>query len=76
MPEPANALPEELPDELRDGLLQDLVAVGLVMTMASRSLPASDGNHALRAALASATTTLDADLRAVRSLIDRLRRAA
>lgn len=60
-----------LSEEIRDGLLQDLLAVGLLV----RSLdPTTSDEGASR--LATASTAIDADVRVVRGLIDRLRLAA
>jgi signal transduction histidine kinase len=67
--------------ELRDGLLQDLVAVGLLVETARRGLRASRGASDVRradaeSALEQAAATIEQDLRALRSVIDRLRPAA
>ncbi len=73
--------------ELRDGLLQDLVATGLLIEAARRALrdeagvpdtgaggaPTADRAEAL---LARAAETLEGDLASLRSVIDRLRPAA
>ncbi len=58
-----------LGDELRDGLLQDLVAVGLIL----RHLEESLSEDAARSSLAAAARAIDDDVRAVRGIIDRLR---
>ncbi len=57
-----------LSNELRDGLLQDLIAVGLIL----RRLEPAAADSA-RADLASAGAVIEEDVRLVRSLIDRLR---
>ncbi len=60
--------PSVLSNEIRDGLLQDLVAVGLLLRHFDQTLP-----EEMRACLASASAAIDADVRLVRGLIDRLR---
>lgn len=67
--------------ELRDGLLQDLVAVGLLVETARQGLRASPGVSGvsradIEAALEQAAATIEQDLRLLRSVIDRLRPAA
>lgn len=66
----ASARSAALSDEIRDGLLQDLVAVGLIL----RQLESATGASGRRS-LASASAAIDEDVRVVRSLIDRLRAA-
>ncbi len=58
--------------ELRDGLLQDLVAVSLLIRAAREARTPRDAD----ALLAQATATVEADLSLLRSVIDRLRPAA
>jgi signal transduction histidine kinase len=67
--------------ELRDGLLQDLVAVGLLLEAARRGLRASDVARDVttleaEALLEQAATAIQRDLSTLRSVIDRLRPAA
>lgn len=62
--------PAALSDEMRDGLLQDLVAVGLILRDLQRHTSAEAA-----ARVASATQAIDADVRAVRGIIDRLKAA-
>jgi signal transduction histidine kinase len=62
------AEPSGLSDEIRDGLLQDLVAVGLIL----RHLEQTSESETVRR-LTPAATVIDADIRVVRGLIDRLR---
>lgn len=64
--------------ELRDGLLQDLVAVALLIEAARRALRDGepDAQERSDALLAQAAEALEADLSALRSVIDRLRPAA
>lgn len=64
------AEPSELSDEIRDGLLQDLLAVGLIL----RHLEQTASDDAARR-LASASQAIEADVRAVRGIIDRLKAA-
>ncbi len=66
-----SSVPADLFDDIRDGLLQDLVAVGLIL----RHLQQTASDDA-RPHLASAIATIDADVEVVRGLIDRLRSAA
>lgn len=62
--------PSVISDEIRDGLLQDLLAVGLILRdLARHSSPESAPR------IASASQAIDDDVRAVRGLIDRLRAA-
>ena len=65
------AEPTELSDEIRDGLLQDLLAVGLILRDLEQRAPSEDAAHQL----ASASRAIDEDVRTVRVLIDRLRAA-
>ena len=58
-------------ESLRDGLLQDLLAVRVLTDQAQRTLPAEAG--ALRDALREAGRVLDADIGSVRAALDRLR---
>lgn len=64
--------------ELRDGLLQDLVAVGLLIEAARQALRDDDPDAQARAdaLLAQAADAVEADLGALRAVIDRLRPAA
>ena len=72
MIQPADDTPGEaslLSNEVRDGLLQNLVAVGLILRdLEHRARPGET-----RCRLASAGTVIDADVRTVRGLIARLR---
>lgn len=70
-------LPREmrLSEEIRDGLLQDLVAVALILRDLERHAEAEEATEE-RCRLASASTAIDADVRAVRALIARLRATA
>jgi signal transduction histidine kinase len=61
----------EVATELRDGLLQDLVAVGMIVGMVRRSLDAGATDHAC-SLLDSAQQTIETDLEHLRSVIDRL----
>ena len=61
----------DLSDDIREGLLQDLVAVGLILRHLEQT--ALDDTHAH---LASAITAIDDDVHVVRGLIERLRSAA
>jgi len=69
-----------LAHELRDGLLQDLVAVGLLVEAARIAIREGEGTEAERAhadaLLARAAATIEGDLAMLRSVIDRLRLAA
>jgi hypothetical protein len=60
-----------LADELRDGLLQDLLASSLLLEHARRSLPI-DGDPESEALLAAAAAALHEDIERVRRLIARL----
>lgn len=57
-----------LATELRDGLLQDLVAAGMLVEVVRRSVGDPDLNRTLEAL----ARTLQGDQRCVRSVIDRL----
>ncbi len=70
MPDPAR----DTYESLRDGLLQDLIAVRLVVGQAREALPAE--STSLRAALGGAGQSLDGDIDLVRGWLDRLRDAA
>ena len=70
MPEPTYGTYEAL----RDGLLQDLIAVRMLIGEALPALPAEA--EALRSALDRATDTLDADIEGIRTILDHLRTAA
>ena len=59
-----------LSDELRDGILQDLLAVGMIL----RQLEQTSAEDAARR-LASASAAIDEDVRAVRGLVTRLKAA-
>lgn len=62
--------PAVLSDEIRDGLLQDLLAVGLILRdLANQSSPETAPR------IASASRAIDANVLAVRGLIDRLKAA-
>ncbi|MDO9444415.1 MAG: histidine kinase [Dehalococcoidia bacterium] len=61
--------------ELRDGLLQDLVATSLMIEVARRALP--DGTSAnARERLATAASTIQHDIEEVRRVIMRLQARA
>lgn len=66
----STAAPSELSDEIRDGLLQDLLAVGLILRHLEQSATDDAG-----ARIASASRAIDEDVRTVRCLIDRLKAA-
>jgi signal transduction histidine kinase len=61
----------ELATELRDGLLQDLVAVGMIVEVARRVLDGSDRAE-MCSLLDSASQTIESDLERLRAVIDRL----
>ena len=61
-------------EALRDGLLQDLLAVRLLVSEARDALPVSA--DALRDVLMSAGQVLDADITAVRAWMEQIRSAA
>lgn len=56
--------------ELRDGLLQDLVALGLMLKIAERSLGVPDAGAI--SPLATAESVIEANLVRLRGVIDRL----
>lgn len=67
--------------ELRDGLLQDLVAIGLLVETARQGLRGGHGatdipRGQVETALEQAAATIEQDLQLLRSVIDRLRPAA
>ena len=64
------AIPSELSDELRDGLLQDLLAVGFILRHLEQTTTADAARR-----LASASEAIEADVQAVRGIIDRLKAA-
>lgn len=68
---PATTVPATtvLATELRDGLLQDLVAAGLLIEVVRRS---ADDPARLERTLDTISRTLECNQRAVRSVIDRL----
>ena len=66
------AEPSLLSDEIRDGLLQDLLAVALIL----RDVEQQAAPGETRRRLAAASAALDADVRTVRALIARLRATA
>ena len=59
-----------LSDELRDGILQDLLAVGMILHR-MECTPVEAG----QSDLATASATIEENVRIVRDLIDRLRAA-
>ncbi len=62
-----HAEPAVLSDEIRDGLLQDLLAVGMILSdLEAKATP----NEAAR--IAAARESIDADIATVRGLIARL----
>lgn len=70
MPESEHTEPSALSDEIRDGLLQDLVAVSLIL----RNLGETETPGA-RDQIAAATAAIKQDVEVVRDLITRLRAA-
>ena len=62
--------PSVLSDEIRDGLLQDLLAVALILRDLERHTSAEAATR-----VASASQAIEADVRAVREIIDRLKAA-
>lgn len=56
--------------ELRDGLLQDLVALGLMLKIVERSL--AEPSPAAGSALAAAGSVIETNLERLRAVIDRL----
>ena len=64
------AAPSALSDEIRDGLLQDLLAVGLILRHLEQTTAAEAAGP-----ITSASRAIDADVRTVRGLIDRLKAA-
>ncbi len=58
-----------LATELRDGLLQDLVAAGLLVEVVRRSM---DDRECLERTLETLARTLEGDQHCVRSVIERL----
>ncbi len=65
-----------LGDELRDGVLQDLVAIGLLIEAARGALRAGAPLEDVDAILTRAQATARCDLDQLRSMIDRLKLAA
>jgi signal transduction histidine kinase len=62
--------------ELRDGVLQDLVAIGLLIEAARTALNSGAPGQEVEALLDSAQTAAQTDLEVLRSMIDRLKPAA
>ena len=62
--------------ELRDGVLQDLVAIGLLIEAARTALSSGVSPAEVDAILSRAQTTARDDLGVLRSMIDRLKPAA
>jgi len=62
--------PSVLSDEIRDGLLQDLLAVGLILRDLEHHTSAEAASR-----VATASRAIDADVLAVRQIIDRLKAA-
>jgi len=62
--------------ELRDGVLQDMVAIGLLIEAARIALRSGAPAEDVDAILARAQTTASTDLGELRSMIDRLKPAA
>jgi signal transduction histidine kinase len=62
--------------ELRDGVLQDMVAIGLLIEAARTALRAGAPVEDVDALLQRAQSTAQGDLGALRSMIDRLKPAA
>jgi signal transduction histidine kinase len=65
-----------LANELRDGVLQDVVAIGLLIEAARTAIRAGAPAAHVDAILDRAQTTVHGDLEALRSMIDRLKPAA
>ena len=61
--------PATLSNEIRDGLLQDLLAVGMILRRLEHAAPEG------RDEIASATAVIEENVRVVRGIIDRLRAA-
>ncbi len=62
--------------ELRDGVLQDLVAIGLLIEAARAALRSDAPAEEVDAILARAQSAAQGDLESLRSMIDRLKPAA
>ena len=62
--------------ELRDGVLQDMVAIGLLIEAARTALRSGAPRSDVDAILARAQKTASTDLGELRSMIDRLKPAA
>lgn len=62
--------------ELRDGVLQDMVAIGLLIEAARTALRAGAPATDIDVLLQRAQATAHGDLRELRSMIDRLKPAA
>lgn len=62
--------------ELRDGVLQDMVAIGLLIEAARTALRSGASLDDVDAILVRAQTTARTDLGELRSMIDRLKPAA
>ncbi|MEI6136630.1 MAG: hypothetical protein WCQ48_04345 [Chloroflexota bacterium] len=62
--------PATLSNEIRDGLLQDLLAVGLILRRLECAAPGTGC-----AEITSASAVIEEDVRVVRGIIDRLRAA-
>lgn len=62
--------------ELRDGVLQDMVAIGMLIEAARGALRAGAPVEEVDAILGRAQAATRCDLDHLRSMIDRLRRAA
>ena len=67
---------EYLAYELREGVLQDLVAIGLLIETARLALRSGAARSDVDAILQSAQGAAQSDLAELRSVIDRLRPAA
>ncbi len=65
-----------LAHELRDGVLQDIVAIGLLIEAARAALHANAPAEEVDAILDRAHTAAQSDLEVLRSMIDRLKPAA
>ncbi len=64
------AEPVGLSEEMRDGLLQDLLGVGMILRRLEQIVPEAAPE------IASASAAIEQDVRAVREIIERLRAAA
>ncbi|MEX2445810.1 MAG: histidine kinase [Dehalococcoidia bacterium] len=66
---------DRLSNRLRDQLLQDLVAVGVIVSTVRQALPDDPGLARAEEALATARNTIEGDLDLLRGVIGELRAA-